>query len=62
MDHTKITQELKYFATNGTTLNPDEKMNVSLALQQLNCEMGFEELLLWGKVNGKLCFSLTVCS
>ena len=51
-----MAQELKYLATNGTTLNPDEKMNIHLALQQLQCELNFEELLLWGKINGKSNF------
>jgi hypothetical protein len=54
MEHSKMAQELKYLATNGTTLNPDEKMNIHLALQQLQCELNFEELMLWGKINGKL--------
>lgn len=53
MDHTRVSQELKYLSTNGVTLNPDENMNLSLALQQLQLELNFEELLLWGKVNGK---------
>ncbi len=40
-------------AQNGVTLNVDEKMNVSLSIQQLKLEMGFEETLFWGKVEGK---------
>ena len=53
MDHTRVNKELKYLGTNGVTLNPEEKMTVRLALQQLQCELNFEELLLWGKINGK---------
>lgn len=53
MDHTRVNQEIKYLSTNGVTLNPDEKINISLSLQQLQCEFQFEELLLWGKINGK---------
>lgn len=45
--------QLKYLAPNGITFNPEEKMNVSLSLQQLQCELNFEELYLWGKVEGK---------
>lgn len=52
MEHSKVNKELKYLTTNGVTLNPDEKMNISLALQQLQCELNFEELLLWGKISG----------
>ena len=54
MDHTRINQELKYLATNGCTLNIEEKMNVILALQQCQCELNFEELMLWGKISGVL--------
>lgn len=56
MDHTRVNQEIKFLSTNGVTLNPDEKMNLSLALQTLQCEFNFEELLLWGKINGKCLF------
>ena len=51
--NSKVSQELKYLSTNGVTLNPDEKMNISLALQQLQCELHFEEMMLWGKINGR---------
>ena len=48
-----MTQNLKNLAPNGVTLNIDEKMQVSLALTQLQAEMKFEELYFWGKVEGK---------
>jgi hypothetical protein len=41
-------------APNGVTLNIEEKMQVILALTQLQIEMNFEELYFWGKVEGKL--------
>jgi len=44
---------LKYLATNGVTLNSEEKMNIGLALSELQCQLNFEELLLWGKIEGK---------
>jgi len=53
MEHTRVQQELKYLATNGVTINIEERMNIGLALQQLQCELNFEELLLWGKIDGK---------
>jgi len=56
MDHTRVAKELKFLAPNGVTLNPDEKLNIGLALQQLNCELNFEELFLWGKIEGKSFF------
>lgn len=65
MEYSKVNQELKYLATNGVTLNPDEKLNISLALQQLHCELNFEELMLWGKINGKFHFFILkrrICS
>jgi hypothetical protein len=53
MEYTRVAQELKYLSTNGVTLNPDEKMNIGLCLAQLQCELNFEEMLLWGKIEGK---------
>jgi hypothetical protein len=53
MEYTRLQKEVKYLATNGVTLNVEERMNVGLALGQLQCELKFEELLLWGKVEGK---------
>ena len=44
---------MKYLAPNGVVLNIDERLNVALALAQLQCEMKFEELLFWGKIEGK---------
>ena len=44
---------MKNLSPNGVTLNIDEKMQVTLALTQLQTEMNFEELYFWGKVEGK---------
>ena len=54
MDITKYDLQMKYLSSNGVTLNNDEKMNIGLALFQLQAEMNFEECLFWGKVEGKL--------
>lgn len=52
MEYTAIRDQLKYINANGITLNLDERMNLDLALQKLQLDLGFEELLFWGKVNG----------
>ena len=54
MEYTRVGQDFKYLAQNGISLNVEERMNIDLALQQLSQEMKFEELLFWGKVEGKL--------
>ena len=61
MDSETFVSNLKYMAQNGVTLNVDEKMNVSLSIQQLKLEMGFEETLFWGKVEGMLYISNSFC-
>ena len=53
MDYRNINNSIKYLAQNGITLNVDERMRVQLALGQLQCEIPFEELMLWGKIEGK---------
>ena len=53
MEHTTIRDHLKYINANGLTLNLEERMNLDLALQKLQLDFNFEELLLWGKVTGK---------
>ena len=60
MEHRRIVKEVKYLSTNGVTLNQEERMNLGLSLAQLQCESPFEELMLWGKIEGKSrfpCFS-----
>jgi len=53
MEYTAIRDHLKYINANGLTLSIDERLNLDLALQKLQLDFGFEELLLWGKVTGK---------
>ena len=53
MEYTSIRDHLKYINANGLTLSIDERLNLDLALQKLQLDFGFEELLLWGKVTGK---------
>jgi hypothetical protein len=57
MEHTRFAEQLKYLSANGVTLNVEERMNVSLALAQLQNELNFERLNLWGKVEGKFLHS-----
>ena len=57
MELKTLSANLKYLSSNGITLNIEEKMHVMLALSQLQCEMNFEELFFWGKVEGKNLFN-----
>ena len=54
MELSKVAINLKYLAPNGATLNTEERMHLQCALATLQCEMSFEELYLWGKIEGKL--------
>ena len=56
MEYKTLSQNLKHLAPNGVTLNIDEKMQVNLALTQLQTEMCFEELHFWGKIEGKCTY------
>jgi hypothetical protein len=53
MEHSVIRDQIKYINANGLTLSLEERMNLDLSLQKLQVDFNFEELLLWGKVNGK---------
>ena len=53
MEISKFASNLKYLAPNGVTLNIEERMHIGLALSQLHCELKFEEMLFWGKIEGK---------
>jgi len=53
METSKFSVNLKYLAPNGVTLNIEEQMILNLSLAQLQSEMNFEELLFWGKIEGK---------
>ena len=53
MEYSKFASNMKYLAQNGVTLNTEERLQISLAIGQLQCEMNFEELYFWGKIEGK---------
>mmetsp|Transcript_28769 Transcript_28769/g.5202 ORF Transcript_28769/g.5202 Transcript_28769/m.5202 type:complete len:94 (+) Transcript_28769:3-284(+) len=45
-------EDLSYLWPTGQSLNPDEKLNINLALTQLHEQEDFEEALFWGKISG----------
>jgi hypothetical protein len=53
MDITDISCNLKYFAYNGVTLNIEERSQLELALLKIENESLHDEILFWGKINGK---------
>ena len=54
MEASQITDHLKYLVQNATTLNQDERMQLSYALKELQTALSFESLYFWGKITGKL--------
>jgi hypothetical protein len=52
MDILDFSEEIKNFRHNGVTLNLDERMQLEMALNTLQCEKGCEELCFWGKITG----------
>ncbi len=56
MEYSKFATNMKYLAQNGVALNTEERIQLSLAIGQLQCEMNFEELYFWGKIEGKFNF------
>lgn len=54
MEIEEIPNHLKYLNYNGVTLNVEERMNLTLSLKKLQVDYDFEELLFWGKINGKI--------
>jgi hypothetical protein len=54
MDIEEFETLLKYVNINGVTLNIEERMNLQLAFQTLKNDITADELLFWGKINGKL--------
>lgn len=58
MEVENISTHLKYINANGVTLSIDERMNLDLSLQKLQLDFNFEELLFWGKINGKIICDL----
>ena len=46
-------KDQKHCAPNGFCLNPEERMQVGIALFALRGEMELEEAYFWGKIEGK---------
>ena len=58
-----MSAQIKFVQNDGSTLNVQEKQDIELALNQLQIDMQCEELLLWGKIDGKLkvCHLCVLC-
>jgi len=53
MDAFSLGNTVKYLSDAGSvTLNIDERLNVELALHELQAAYSFEHLFLWGKIQG----------
>lgn len=52
VDILDISEELKNFASNGVTLNIEERIQLEMALHELQSKINAEELMFWGKING----------
>lgn len=52
MDAENFDTSLKYINLNGVTLNIDERLNLKLALSQLQSDLKLEHLFIWGKIIG----------
>lgn len=52
MDCSKLSDEMQYIERNGVCLNIDEKMRFNLAVNELKCDLGIEEVVLIAKVTG----------
>ncbi len=59
MEVGEIANNLKYVNFNGVTLHVEERINLQLALQKLNSDFKFDELLFWGKIQGKRALLLS---
>lgn len=54
MDAFSLGNTVKYLSDAGSvTLNIDERLNVELALHELQAAYSFEHLFLWGKIQGR---------
>ena len=53
MDCSKLTDQMQYIERNGVCLNIDEKMRLSLAINELKCDLGLKDIALIAKVTGK---------
>ena len=52
MDILDLSEEIKNFRHNGVTLNLDERMQIEMGLNTLQCKIENEELTFWGKIEG----------
>lgn len=52
VDILDISEELKNFASNGVTLNIEERIQLEMALHELQSKINAEEIMFWGKING----------
>lgn len=52
MDILDFSEEIKNFKHSGVTFNLDERMQLEIALGELQAANDFEELVFWGKING----------
>lgn len=53
MNFDKMNSHMQYIERNGNTFNIDEKMRMGLAIKELNTDMGFDKILVFGKITGK---------
>lgn len=54
MDAENFDYTLKYINLNGVTLSIDEKINLKLALSQLQSDLNLDSIIFWGKIIGKI--------
>ena len=52
MEASQVNDQLKYLVQNATTLNQDERMQLTYALKELHTALKFETLYFWGKISG----------
>lgn len=53
MEVLDLQAELNNLRSRGVSLNLDEKMQLEIALHKLHQEINAEEVLFWGKIQGK---------
>ena len=53
MNIESLSDDLCHLTVNGVSLAPAERMQVQLAITQLQLEMKLEEAYFWGKIEGK---------
>lgn len=53
MDFGKLSEQWQYVERNGVCLNVDERMRLTLAVNELKCDLGISDVALVAKVTGK---------